>query len=81
MTDNYQIEHTQENIEKTKLRIQELERQEARLLASCKEEERKLRTRRLIERGALLESFIDDAPTKSNDEIKAVLQAAFRRQS
>jgi hypothetical protein len=52
MTKNYQIEHTQENIEKTKHHIQELERQEARLLASCKEEERKLRTRRLIKRGA-----------------------------
>jgi hypothetical protein len=81
MIDNYNLEHKQENIEKTKWQLEILKRQEDRLLASCKEEERKLRTHRLIERGAILESFIDDAPSKTNDEIKAILEAAFRRQS
>ena len=40
-------------------------------------EQRRARTHRLIERGALLESLIDGAPTMSNEEIKARLQAAL----
>jgi hypothetical protein len=81
MIDNYNLEHAKENIEKTKRQLEILKRQEDRLLASCKEEERKQRTHRLIERGAILESYIDDAPTKPTDEIMAILVAAFRRQS
>ena len=42
-----------------------------------KEQERKYRTRRLIERGAILESLIDGAATLDNERIKAILQTAL----
>lgn len=42
-------------------------------------EERKKRNHRLIERGAILESFIERASEKSNEEIKDILQRTFRR--
>jgi hypothetical protein len=42
-----------------------------------KEQERKDRTRRLIERGAILESLIDGAADLDNERIKAILQAAI----
>lgn len=42
-----------------------------------KEQERKDRTRRLIERGAILESLIDGAATLDNEQIKAILQTAL----
>jgi hypothetical protein len=33
----------------------------------------------LIERGAILESLIEGASEKSNEEIKAILQRAFQK--
>ena len=39
-----------------------------------KAEERKARTRRLIQRGAILEGFIHEAETYSEDEIQAFLK-------
>jgi len=42
-------------------------------------EERKIRTHRLIERGAILESFIEGASGKSNEEIKGILRKAFQK--
>ena len=41
--------------------------------------ERKKRNHRLIERGAILESFIEGASEKTNEEIKDILQKAFRK--
>ena len=41
-----------------------------------KEQERKDRTKRLIERGAILESLIDGAAELDNEQIKAILQTA-----
>lgn len=48
-----------------------------RLLQKRKEAERKARTHRLIERGAILESLIDGAEGMSNEEIKALLQTVL----
>jgi len=42
-----------------------------------KEQERKDRTKRLIERGAILESLIDGAADLDNEQIKAILQTAL----
>jgi hypothetical protein len=39
----------------------------------------KKRTHRLIERGAILESLIEGASEKGNEEIKEILQRAFRK--
>lgn len=41
--------------------------------------EQKKRTYRLIERGAILESFIEGADEKSNEEIKGILQELFKK--
>jgi NAD-dependent DNA ligase len=40
--------------------------------------ERKARTKRLIERGAIAESFVANADTLTNDEFKDALATAFR---
>ncbi len=41
------------------------------------EKDRKERTHRLIERGAILESFIDDPTDFSNEDIKAIVAKAL----
>jgi len=58
--------------------IKQLENRRKRLLQQQKEQERKVRTRRLIERGAILESLLDGAETLTNEEVKAVLSAALK---
>ena len=42
-----------------------------------KEEKRRSRTHRLIERGAILESLIPDAESYSNEQIQHILRIAF----
>lgn len=42
-----------------------------------KEEKRRSRTHRLIERGAILESLIPDAEAYSNEQIQHILRIAF----
>lgn len=64
-------------IEKTKMEIQQLENRAKRLTQAHSQLERKARTRRLIQRGAILESFIPDAETMTNEQIQTVLLAAF----
>ena len=66
-----------DKITETKERIAQYENQVKRLLQKRKEAERKARTHRLIERGAILESMIDGAEAMSNEEIKALLQTAL----
>ena len=65
---------TVEKIESIQTQIQQLENERKRLMQQQKEQERKDRTKRLIERGAILESLIPDAATFSNEQIKAFLQ-------
>jgi multidrug resistance efflux pump len=64
---------TTEKIDGVQARIAQLKSEEKRLLGLQREQERKARTRRLIERGAILESMIDGADTLTNDEVKAFL--------
>jgi len=66
-----------ERIAETKEKITQYENQYKRLLQQRKELERKARTRRLIERGAILESLIDGAETLTNEEIKAILERSL----
>lgn len=68
------------NLEKIKSiqeEISQLENQKRRLLQQQKEQERKVRTKRLIERGAILESLIEGAETFTNEQIKLLLAAAL----
>ena len=46
-----------------------------------KERERKARTKRLIERGAILESLIPEADTFTNEQIRAFLEKTIRTES
>ena len=65
---------TVEKIEGIQAQIQQLENERKRLLQQQKEQERKNRTKRLIERGAILESLIPGAAAFSNEQIKAFLE-------
>ena len=65
---------TTQRIETLQEKIQQLENEKKRLLNVQKEADRKARTRRLIERGAILESLISSAETFTNEQIKSFLQ-------
>lgn len=71
------IESINVEIEKTKTEIRQLENRAKRLTQSHSQLERKARTRRLIQRGAMLESLIPGAETLTNEQIQSVLMAAF----
>jgi septal ring factor EnvC (AmiA/AmiB activator) len=58
--------------------IQQGENKIKRLTNSLSAMERKARTKRLIERGAIAESFVPNAAALSNDEFKNTLALAFR---
>jgi len=53
--------------------IRQGENKVKRLLQKNHQQERKDRTRRLIERGAILESLIPDAKELSNEQIQSLL--------
>ena len=65
---------TVEKIEGIQAQIQQLENERKRLMQRQKEQERKDRTKRLIERGAILESLVPGAAAFSNEQIKAFLE-------
>lgn len=62
-------------------RLTKKEMQEEHRLATTKnrykEEKRRNRNHRLIERGAILESFIPDADSYTNEQIKHIIKIAF----
>ena len=72
---------TEERIESVQEQIRQLENQKKRLMQERKERERKARTKRLIERGAILESLIPDADAFTNEQIKALLEKTIRTES
>jgi len=65
---------TVEKIDSIQAQIQQLENERKRLMQQKKEQERKDRTKRLIERGAILESLIPGAAEYTNEQIKAFLE-------
>jgi len=65
-----QIERAKEDIRQETNKLKLLNQKQ-------KEQERKDRTRRLIERGAIVESLIDGAETLDNERIKTILQTAL----
>jgi len=62
-----------ERITETQEKIGQYENQVKRLIQQQKQAERKARTRRLIERGALLESFLAEPEALSNEQVKEIL--------
>ena len=65
---------TAEKIDNIEIQMQQLANEKKRLMQQQKEADRKARTKRLIERGAILESMIPDADTFSNEQIKVFLE-------
>ena len=65
---------TNEKIMEAKAEKQKLQNRINTLTQQQKKEERKARTKRLIERGAILESLIPGADTLINEQIKAFLE-------
>ena len=58
--------------------IAQLKNRQRELLQKHKAQERKERTRRLIERGAIAESLTPGADEMTNDQFKAALERALR---
>jgi uncharacterized coiled-coil DUF342 family protein len=67
-----------ERIENAKTEIRQCENQIKKLMNRNSKAERSQRTRRLIQRGALLESKIKEADTLTNEQIKRLLITAFK---
>ena len=66
-------EKTAAQLEKAMREKEQLEHQMSRLLNRDRQAERKARTRRLIERGAILESVFPETADLSGEEVKAFL--------
>ena len=65
---------TAERIEAAKIELKQKENELKRLEQMQKEADRKARTKRLIERGAIAESLIPGAETLTNEQFKAFLE-------
>jgi hypothetical protein len=58
--------------------IAQLKNRQRELVQKHKAKERKERTRRLIEHGAIAESLIDGADALTNEQFKSVIEKALR---
>lgn len=65
-----------EKINVTEERLRQLKNQEKKILKQDIVKRRKERTHRLITRGAILESFIENAEELTDEEIKILLKEA-----
>ena len=73
-----QAEQKKDEREKVLKEIRQLENRQKILQNKQRNEERKARTRRLIERGAILEGGFPLAPVLSGEEVKTFLVALSR---
>ena len=67
-----------EQIAKAEEEIRQLQNKKKKLLNQKKSEERKIRTHRLVERGAILESLLEQPEQYTNEQIKSLLETALR---
>ncbi len=67
-----------EQIAKAEEEIRQLQNKKKKLLNQKKNEERKIRTHRLVERGAILESLLEQPEQYTNEQIKGLLETALR---
>jgi len=75
---NLTQERRQQKINSIEEQILQLTNRKKQEMQRLKADERKLRTKRLIERGAILESFIPEADVYSNEQIKAFLTKTIK---
>lgn len=74
-----EIESKEAEKEKYEKKLSQLKNQEKKLKRMASLEARKKRNHRLIVRGIILESFIEGASEKSEEEIKEILQKVFKK--
>ena len=67
-----------DKINDTEERLRQLKNQEQKILKQDIEKRRKERTHRLITRGAILESLIENAEKLTDEEIKILLEEATK---
>ena len=67
-----------DKIDDTEERLRQLKNQEKKILKQDIEKRRKERTHRLITRGAILESLIENAEELTDEEIKNLLEEATK---
>ena len=67
-----------EQIAKAEEEIRQLQNRKKKLLNQKKAEERKIRTHRLVERGAILESLLEQPEQYTNEQIKGLLETVLR---
>ena len=67
-----------DKIDNTEERLRQLKNQEQKILGQDIIKRRKERTHRLITRGAILESLIENAEELTDDEIKILLEEATK---
>ena len=70
-----------EQIAKAEEQIKQLNNKKKRLISEQKQAERKKRTKRLIERGAILESVIGNVEELSNEQLQTLLIEIFSSES
>lgn len=67
-----------EQIAKAEEEIRQLQNKKKKLLNQKRGEERKIRTHRLVERGAILESLLEQPEQYTNEQIKCLLETALQ---
>lgn len=72
-----ELEAEKENLRQCEQELLQLRHRKSMLEMRKNKQARRTRTRRLIERGALLESFDEAIPTMSNEQVKHLLGTAF----
>ena len=72
------LEQLQSEQKKVRQEIRQLENRQKILLNRQRDEERRARTRRLIEHGAILESIFPATVTMTGEEVKAFLLSLSR---
>ena len=75
------MKNIDEQIAKTQAQINQLTNKKKRLISEQKQAERKKRTKRLIERGAILENVIGNTDDFSNEQLQTLLIEIFSSES
>ena len=74
-------ENIAKQIEAAEEEIRQLKSQQKQLQQKRNDERRKERTHRLIERGAIFESLIDDAKMLTNEQVKIFFEKTLKTES
>lgn len=72
------MSNLEDKIAKADQEIKQLQNKKKRLLSQQRNQERKARTHRLIERGAILESLLENPEQYTNEQIKVLLATALK---